>query len=281
MKKIFLLILSSILVLATNSFADSHIFFSKHSQSFLKERNKSNGPYSRQLHNKDVNKSLKSKNSTKAAILSVGKGKHKTLKNFGSYFGKKKNHKVFDLFEGHQSMVLDSLQHIDIIALQNNQFDEANAALRKVLPESMASQFIAYNISTETTEGTFGIENTGYIIHYQRLFEDRVILDGCNSLDLIIDGKGTLTNIEVNLEDIEITNEAEETSENTYENQAALMVTINNNFSRIYDSESNNLVEIDSVEVDGVAEAYCPEFNKKTFHPCLSYSTSMKTKKRT
>lgn len=268
MKKICLLL--CFFLAFSNSLAKPRIFMDSRAHKFLKERHSIKG------HRLGFNNSSLKKDSKKAFIVEADttRGMQSIIK-----LALKKNKYNVSEDGGSSLVISDEKFRISLDGLKKDESKFSEKLINKLLPSFLAKQFdfivadTEYDMSLTTGEVT----ERGYVFHYQRVYNNRIVRSGGNYLRIALDSKGSLRWADISMTDLRTSLEYVETTEDVAENESALDSIVSTSYSTMTDDDLQKEVAVSSVTANSAAEAYCPieDEGKVKLFPCISYVSNI------
>jgi len=259
-------------------FAAPTLNLSEKSKSFLENRKYSGSHRSKDLGSVALRKAGDAKDISKSLIV-VKESSDKNIKKIEKAISEQGF--AVDLEDDGLLMAVmmpDSKNQVkvDVSCLSYDERECANKIFAKVLPADVAEQYDHLSTGRSIVQQMDGTKEIGsYVFNYMRVFNGRVVR-GFNDISIHVSGMGVVTHVTAQMEDLAVSKDYMSTSDNRMENALVLEQLIAEDYTEVSSSEDDKVV-VSSVDVNGVAEAYCPiaEGEGYVYHPCLSYTAQV------
>lgn len=269
MKKMNMTIVSAIVILMSCiTFAKPVIEIQDKAQTFLKNRNL------------QIQKNRLQNNSGiigKSFVVAVDENSNKTFMKIKEMMAKS-----FDVVESKKNLKIRNKNiKMDISNLNLERSVCAKRMLNQILPRNFVSQFRLVSVDVEKSfSRSLGVRVEGYTFNYKRLFNNRIVRNANNYLNISIDGLGRLKEAEIAVEDLTTTSVTVDVDENFSENKTTIDSLVGADFEFVDfvdESGYRKRESVSKIEVNGAAEAYCEILveKKKILLPCLSYTSKI------
>lgn len=264
MMKYFLIVL----LIACYSYSKPHLMLERPAQKFLKERHLISGH--RMNFSAPVRKNSKksfvvevdSTTKMQSAIMHALKGKCRVTKN-----------------EDNSLRIKDEKFRVAMDKLKKDKLYFSEMVAKKLLPVSIAKQFdyISIDVEQQLSFESGHADEIGYILNYQRVYNNRVVRSADDYLTIAIDSDGNLKWAEISMSDLKTTQEYVETEEYAEDNEEALDTVVTTTIDSLENYQSHEKIGVKSVVAKSAAEAYCvvEVENKIKLHPCISYAATV------
>ena len=254
-----------ILLMASFSYSKPNLKFERPAQKFLKERHLFSG------HRMNFYAPVK-KNSKKSFIVEVD-----TTTETQSVALKEKFHVTKN--EDNSLRIKNGAFNVAMDEIKKDKLKFSEMVAKKLLPVSVAKQFdyISVDVEKQLSLESGRVDDVGYILNYQRVYNNRIVRSANDYLIIAIDSSGCLKWAEISMSDLKTTLEYVETVESVEENVEALDSVVTTTIDSLEDYQRREKIGVKSVVANSAAEAYCTveDENKIKLHPCISYATTL------
>ena len=257
-----------ILLMACFSHSKPHLKFERPAQKFLKERHlisghrmKFSAPV-RKNSRKSFVVEIDSTTKMQSAIMLALKGKYRVMKN-----------------EDISLLIRDDKFCVAMDKLKKDELKFSEFVVKKLLPEFFAKQFdfVSLDVEQRYDLSSNQASETGYILNYQRIYNNRIVRSASDYLTIALDSDGNLKWAEISMSDLKTTQKYVETEESIEENEEALDTVVTTTIDSLENYQSHEKIGVKTVVANSAAEAYCvmPDENKIMLHPCISYAATV------
>ncbi len=210
--------------------------------------------------------------NTLVPIVKTNKHSHKTLDSIKAELESKGFRTIIDK---------DHVLHIDNLKTKRKTKSSHRAKkytgqdiLKEVFSERYVQQFSLLSVDTEFVQTKKFKKIESLTFNFQRVFQKRIVRSQNNYLQVQTTKDRSIQNIELSVEDLKATKDFIDCSELFDAKVSALDSIVKTDFSKLTQTgDENNFIDIDSIFIAGVAEAYC-EIGT-LFYPCLSYAAEL------